>query len=90
MRVFLTGVSTPNVMKEYVKDGTVKSFVLWNPIDLGYLAVYAANAAIKGEILPGASLFKAGRIGELRVEGEQIILGNPIVFDQNNIDRYDF
>ncbi len=89
-RVFLTGVSTPNVMKEYVKDGTVKSFVLWNPIDLGFLTVYVANAAIKGEILPGASTFKAGRLGEVKVEGVQLILGSPIVFDQNNIDHYDF
>ena len=89
-RVFLTGVSTPNSMKEYVKDGTVKSFVLWNPIDLGYLAVYVANAAVKGGISPGASSFSAGRIGEVKVEGDQIILGNPIVFDKNNIDNYDF
>ena len=89
-RVFLTGVSTPNMMKEYVKDGTVKSFVLWNPIDLGFLVVYVANAAIKGEIHPGVSAFAAGRLGEVRVEGVQIILGSPIVFDQNNIDNYDF
>jgi len=89
-RVFLTGVSTPNSMKEYVKDGTVKSFVLWNPIHLGYLAVYVANAAVKGGISPGASSFSAGRIGEVKVEGDQIILGSPIVFDKNNIDNYDF
>jgi rhamnose transport system substrate-binding protein len=89
-RVFLTGLSTPNSMREYVKDGTVKSFVLWNPIDLGYLTVYVAYAAIKGEILTGASSFKAGRIGEVRVEGDQIILGTPIVFNQNNIDNFDF
>lgn len=89
-RVFLTGLSTPNSMREYVKDGTVKSFVLWSPVDLGYLTVYVANAAVKGEIQLGASSFRAGRIGEVRVEGEQIILGNPIVFDQGNIDNYDF
>ena len=32
-------------MKEFVKRGTVKTVVLWNPVDLGYLAVYVAQAA---------------------------------------------
>ena len=90
-RVFLTGVSTPNAMKKYVRERTVKRFVLWNPIDLGYLAVVVANAAVKGEITSGpSSLFKAGRVGNVKVEGDQVILGGPIVFDKNNIDNYDF
>ena len=37
-KVALTGLGTPNQMREYVKDGTVKEFALWNPADLGYLA----------------------------------------------------
>ncbi|HWJ82592.1 MAG TPA: rhamnose ABC transporter substrate-binding protein, partial [Nocardioides sp.] len=40
-KVQLTGLGTPNQMKAYVKDGTVKAFALWNPADLGYLAAYA-------------------------------------------------
>ena len=90
-RVFLTGVSTPNAMRGYVKEGTVKRFVLWNPVDLGYLAVAVANAAVKREITSAPSTsFKAGRIGNVKVEGDQVILGDPIVFDKNNIDNYDF
>jgi rhamnose transport system substrate-binding protein len=37
-KVAVTGLGTPNQMKAYVKDGTVKEFALWNPGDLGYLA----------------------------------------------------
>ena len=44
-----TGLGTPNQMREYVKDGTVKKFALSNPEDLGYLAAYATNALITGE-----------------------------------------
>ena len=43
-KVALTGLGTPNQMREYVKDGTVTAFALWNPADLGYLAGYAAPA----------------------------------------------
>ena len=35
-------------MREFVEDGTVKAFALWNPGDLGYLAAYAANALVDG------------------------------------------
>src|SRR5690606_19997989 len=48
--VAITGLGTPNQMREYVEDGTVTAFALWNPGDLGYLAAYAANALIAGEI----------------------------------------
>ncbi len=34
-KVQLTGLGTPNQMRAYIKDGTVKSFALWNPADLG-------------------------------------------------------
>ena len=42
-KVALTGLGTPNQMREYVEDGTVTAFALWNPADLGYLAAYAAR-----------------------------------------------
>lgn len=89
-KVFLTGLATPNDMKAYVKDDTCRKFVLWNAVDLGYLAVQAATAVAKGELKPGATEFKAGRLGAVKVEGDQILLGDPIVFDKTNIDKYDF
>lgn len=89
-RVFLTGLATPNAMKTYIMDGTVKRFVLWNPVDLGYLAVYAAAAAARGELEPGVKSFRAGHLGEVKVKRDQIILGDPIIFDKNNIDQFDF
>lgn len=89
-RVFLTGLSTANMMREYIKDGTLKKFVLWNPVDLGYLAVRAAAACVRGELEPGAATFHAGRLGEVEIKGDEIILGPPIIFDINNIDNFDF
>ena len=89
-KVRVTGLSTPNAMKPYVKDGTVTSVVLWDTRDLGYLTIYAAEAAASGRLAPGATTFKAGRLGDRKVEGDRVLLGDIKIFDKSNIDQYDF
>jgi rhamnose transport system substrate-binding protein len=90
--VKLTGLGTPNQMREYVEDGTVEAFALWNPEDLGYLAAYAAQALVAGDITGEAGdTFEAGELGEYTVEeGGSVLLGDPFVFDADNIDDFDF
>ena len=34
-KIALTGLGTPDSLKKYVSDGTIKEFVLWKPNDLG-------------------------------------------------------
>ncbi|MBC7528235.1 MAG: substrate-binding domain-containing protein [Chthonomonadaceae bacterium] len=89
-KVLVTGLSTPNNMKAYVQDGTVKSVILWNTKDLGYLTVYAAEALATGKLKPGATTFKAGRLGEKKIVGDNILLGDILVFNKDNIGKYDF
>lgn len=91
-QVALTGLGTPNQMREYVKDGTVEAFALWNPEDLGYLATYAANALVAGDITGEAGdTFEAGKLGEYTVEDDgSVLLGDPFVFNADNIDDFDF
>jgi rhamnose transport system substrate-binding protein len=88
--VLVTGLATPNDMKAYVHDGTVRSVVLWNTIDLGYLTVQAAEALATGKLKQGQSSLKAGRLGEKKIEGDQILLGDILVFTKENIDKFDF
>ncbi len=89
-KVAVVGLSTPKSMKEFVKDGTVKTVILWNPVDLGYLTVYVAKAVAEGALKPGASQIEAGRLGKVKVEGDQVLLGPPMKFTAENIDQYDF
>lgn len=89
-KVLVTGLSTPNDMKAYVHDGTVKSVILWNTMDLGYLTIHAADALIKGDLKAGAATLKAGRLGEKKIEGDKILLGDILVFTKENIDQFDF
>ncbi len=91
-KVALTGLGTPNQMREYVKNGTVKEFYLWNPTDLGYLAAYAAAALVKGEITgKEGDSFKAGRLGDYKVGANgEVLLGDPTAFNASNIDKFNF
>jgi rhamnose transport system substrate-binding protein len=91
-KVMLTGLGTPNQMRDYVTDGTVTAFALWNPADLGKLAAYAAGAladgTIKGE--EGDS-FTAGDLGDYTVDADAtVLLGDPTVFNADNIGDFDF
>ncbi|MCW2764339.1 MAG: rhamnose transporter substrate-binding protein [Nocardioides sp.] len=91
-KVALTGLGTPNQMREYVKDGTVTEFALWNPADLGYLAAYAADALVKGDITGAeGDTFSAGDLGEYTVGADSVVLlGDPFKFNKGNIDDFDF
>jgi rhamnose transport system substrate-binding protein len=91
-KVALTGLGTPNQMREYIKDGTVKSFALWDPEQLGYLSAYAADALASGDIEgKEGDKFEAGDLGEYTVGADGVVvLGEPTVFDESNIDDFDF
>ena len=91
-KVALTGLGTPNQMREYVKDGTVTEFALWNPKDLGYLAAYAAQALANGDITGDeGDTFTAGDLGEFTVDADHtVLLGDPFKFNKDNIDDFDF
>jgi rhamnose transport system permease protein len=86
--VKVIGLALPNACKPYIHDGWIDSIVLWNTGDLGYLTVQVAHALGQGALDPAT--FKAGRLGAVKVDGSQVILGAPFVFDKGNVDRFDF
>jgi len=88
--VMVTGLATPNDMRSYVEDGTVKSVVLWNTKDLGYLTVRVARALADGDLKPGDTTFAAGRLGQKKIEGDQVLLGDILVFNNENIGQFNF
>lgn len=89
-QVLVSGLSTPNDMKAYVLDGTVRSVILWNTIDLGYLTVHAANSMINGELNEASVALAAGRLGNKRIVGDNILLGKILIFTRENIEEFDF
>src|SRR3954453_648501 len=95
-KVVLQGLGLPSQMKKYLLNGTVKSFALWNPEDLGYLAGYAAAAIASGDIKGKVGeTFKAGKLGTYKIilgpdKRPQVILGPPFVFDKSNVAKFNF
>ena len=91
-KVALTGLGTPNQMRDYVEDGTVTEFALWNPGDLGYLAAYAAKALVDGDITgEEGDTFTAGDLGDFEVGADAtVLLGEPYRFNKDNIGDFDF
>jgi len=88
--VAVIGLSTPVSMSQFVKNGTVKTVILWNPVDLGYLTLHVARAVARGDLKPGAAKFHAGRLGDRTIQGDNVMLGTPMKFTKANIDQYKF
>ena len=91
-KVLLTGLGTPDEMKKYVADGTVKEFALWNPANLGYLAGYAAVELASHAITNAqGQSFTAGKLGKFTVGADHtVLLGPPFVFTKANINNFNF
>lgn len=91
-KIAVIGNSTPNLMRDYLKDGTVKRVVLWNARDHGYLTVYCAYRLLTGTLKPGER-FQAGRLGMFTPVKDALSMevALPVmVFTRENVDRYHF
>lgn len=87
--VKVTGLGLPSQMAPYIEDGTVEKVGLWNPIDLGYVAVYAGASAKSGSFTGKVgSSFTAGKKSYKVVTGGIAFLGDPFTFTKSNIATF--
>ena len=91
-KIALTGLGTPGSLKKFVDDGTIQSFELWNPANLGYLAAYAAvNLASKKITNTAGQSISAGKLGTFTVGADgTVLLGPPLVFTKSNIGSFNW
>jgi rhamnose transport system permease protein len=88
--VKVLGLGLPNDNKRYVHQGITDCVILWNTMDLGYLTVHAAHGLKRGTLREGDRCLQAGRMRNVMIQGDNILLGTPFIFTKQNIDRFDF
>ena len=88
--VKVIGLGLPSENRKYVHEGVTQSVVLWKTKDLGYLTIKAAADLANGKLKAGAKDYDAGKLGTLKIEGDSIVLGQPFIFNKDNIDQFDF
>lgn len=101
--VTLVGFSTPNAMKEYIANGTLERFALWDAKAQGALSVAVASHLLEGNELNVGDTFEVEGFGELEVQPNSvqgydyeadgngiIVMPERTVFTADNIDEYDF
>lgn len=90
--IVLTGLSTPNQMKEFVTKGVVQKFQLWDPADLGKIAAYIGSQMHGGKFMAkeGDEIDVPGH-GKVKIGPKNVIYAGPLLtFDKDNIAKYDF
>lgn len=90
-KVAVTGLGVPSLIKPYLADGSLKEAALWNPVDIGYGAIYMAKALIDGTLDPASGSVDAGRLGKLKfIANDTVLLGDPYIFTKDNVNNFTF
>ncbi|WP_157019051.1 rhamnose ABC transporter substrate-binding protein [Mesorhizobium xinjiangense] len=88
-KINVTGLALPSEFKQFIDNGASQAVALWNPIDLGYSAVYLAHDLATGATAePGATL-SIGRVGEVTLDDTNAAaMAPPFQFDKSNIEEF--
>jgi ABC-type sugar transport system substrate-binding protein len=91
-KTVIVGLATPNAIKSYIKNpnNPLDAGILWNCMDLGYLAVQAGYQMARGTITSKSTSITAGRLGRKTIASKMVVLGPALVFDKTNVDRFNY
>jgi ABC-type sugar transport system substrate-binding protein len=91
-KTVIVGLATPNAIKSYIKNAAnpLDAGILWNCMDLGYLAIQAGYQMAQGTITGTSGSISAGRLGSKAIANRMVVLGPALVFDKNNVDQFNY
>lgn len=88
-QVYVTGLGLPSELEGHVVSGTVKSFTMWNPVDLGYSAIQIAVRSLRGEKTGPNSTVSVGRLGQISFDANGVgAMGKLNVYDSSNVAEF--
>ncbi len=101
--IIITGFATPSSMREYIHDGTIEQFGLWDCGLQGAMGAYLAYWLAMGNTFSVGDSIDIPTIGKVKVESNDIqgyknapsntgivLLPERVVFTKDNVDDYDF
>lgn len=90
-KVAVIGYGSPNTVRPFIKSGTMKESILWDPKALGYLNVWAGIQLLEGKPFQAENTVP-GLPNPVKyfADSKTLLLGPPLVIDINNVDQFDF
>lgn len=86
-QIYVTGLGLPSELAGHVDSGAVKSFAIWNPIDLGYAATMIAHDLVKGTATDKEA--DMGRLGKAQLDKDgNAAMSAPFVYDASNVHKF--
>ncbi len=86
-KIYVTGLGLPSELAGHVESGSVKSFAIWNPIDLGYAATMIAHDLVKGTATDKEA--DMGRLGKAEVDKDgNAAMAAPFIYDASNVQKF--
>ncbi len=102
--VIVTGFATPSSMREFVKDGTLVNFGLWDCKIQGAIGAYLGYWLAMGNTFKVGDMISVPGVGDLEVlpntvlnpdaytadDSGVVLLPERVVFTKDNVDNYNF
>ncbi len=92
-QVAVNGLGLPSQNVGFLKSGAASEIIIWNPVDVGYLTIYANHAILSKKISgkPG-DVIDAGRLGKFTVKDlnglPTVTTRSNVVFTVGNVDEW--
>jgi simple sugar transport system substrate-binding protein len=89
-KIAVAGTTTPNAIREFIKDGSVSAAIIWDSGDASYAMAYLAKLVLDGKRADIKQGMTIPGIGQPKFEGINLIFDKPLVLTTGNVDNYDF
>lgn len=95
-KIKLAGMCVPSITSEYMHNGTIQAFYLWDPIKLGYVTFYAAKlmheGKLTGELGESFTIPEGRRWPGTYTIGEpgEIVTGGPLEYTPDNVSEHQY
>ncbi len=91
--IAVNGLGLPSQNVGFLKSGAASEIILWNPVDVGYLTIYANHALITKKIEGKVGdVIEAGRLGKFTVKDQgglpTVTTESNEVFTVGNVDEW--